>query len=155
MSTAAEHGHARVDVAAEFGEMYPSAMAINKLVGEAIGEHLAELVYLRGSYLNGCAFCIDTHTRAAIRAGRSERKLFLVAAWREAPDHFTEAERAALALTDEVTRLGEHGVSDEVYGRAAEHFPPRELAALITGIALINFLNRIGVTTHMQPPVRD
>ncbi|WP_017594732.1 carboxymuconolactone decarboxylase family protein [Nocardiopsis potens] len=154
MSTAAEHRHARVDVAAEFGEMYPSAAAISKLVAEALGERLTELVYLRGSYLNGCAFCIDMHTRSALRAGQSEQKLFLAAAWREARDHFTEAEQAALELTDEVTRLGEHGVSDEVYDRAAAHFPPRELAALITGIAVIAFFNRIAVTTHKQPPVR-
>ena len=80
---------------------------------------MLELVKLRASMLNGCAFCVDMHSREALAAGESSRRLFAVAAWREAP-FFDERERAALALTDAVTRLGEHGVPDDVWDAGGE-----------------------------------
>ncbi|MDA8372004.1 MAG: carboxymuconolactone decarboxylase family protein [Nocardiopsaceae bacterium] len=143
---------ARVALVKELPQVYEALVGLNSLTTEILGERLCELVKLRASYLNGCAFCIDMHTREAIEMGEDQRRLFTLAAWREAANHFTEAERAALALVDEVTKLGEHGVSDEVYANAAEHYSDRQMAALITAIGVINVFNRIGITTGMQPP---
>jgi AhpD family alkylhydroperoxidase len=111
---------------------------------------LRELVRIRASQLNGCAYCLDQHTRDARAAGEGERRLATVGAWRESV-FFTERERAALALTDEVTRIGEHGVSDAVWADAAAHFDPPELTQLLWAIIAINAWNRIGVATHMVP----
>ena len=107
-----------------------------------------ELVKIRASQLNGCAFCVDMHTFAARRAGESLERLFAVAVWREAP-FFTRAERAALALTEAAT-VFEHGsVPDDVWDEAAAHFAEDQLAALVLAIGVINLWNRIAVTTRM------
>jgi AhpD family alkylhydroperoxidase len=111
---------------------------------------LRELVKIRASQLNGCAYCLDMHTRDARAAGEDERRLATLAAWREAP-FFTARERAALALTDAVTRLGEHGVTDDVWHAAGAQFDEPELAQLLWAIVAINAWNRIAVATHLQP----
>jgi AhpD family alkylhydroperoxidase len=113
---------------------------------------LYELIKLRASMLNGCAFCVDMHSRDALAAGEDSRRLFGVAAWHEAP-FYTDKERAALALTDAVTRLGQDGVPDDVWDAAAKEFTPAELGNLIMGIATINVWNRISISTRTQPPV--
>ena len=111
---------------------------------------LGELVKVRASILNGCAFCIDMHTRDARAAGETEQRLYAVAAWREAP-FFSERERAALALTDAVTLITEGHVPREVYDAAAEYFDEPELAQLIWRITAINAWNRVAVATRMLP----
>jgi AhpD family alkylhydroperoxidase len=105
-----------------------------------------ELVRLRASQINGCAFCTDMHTKDALHAGESQQRLNLVAAWREATV-FTEAERAALELTEQGTRIADAagGVTDEAWANAARHFDDDQLIALVTGIALINAFNRMNV----------
>ncbi|MER7706107.1 carboxymuconolactone decarboxylase family protein [Kitasatospora sp. NPDC097605] len=110
-----------------------------------------ELVSLRVSQINGCAVCIDMHTKEAAAAGESALRLNLVAAWREATV-YTEAERAALALAEEGTRIadGAGGVGDEVWAKAAEHYDADQLAALVTLIAFMNLANRANVITR-QP----
>jgi AhpD family alkylhydroperoxidase len=110
---------------------------------------LRELIRLRASILNSCAYCIDMHTKRARRAGESEQRLHAVAAWHEAP-FFDEAERAALALTDAITLLAETHVPAEVFEEAAAHFDDGELASLIWQIAAINAWNRVAVATRMQ-----
>jgi AhpD family alkylhydroperoxidase len=106
-----------------------------------------ELVKLRASILNGCAYCIDMHTKRARKAGESEQRLYALAAWRDAP-FFTERERAALALTDAVTFIAERHVPVEVYEEAARHFDSEELAYLIWQIATINVWNRVAIATR-------
>jgi AhpD family alkylhydroperoxidase len=108
---------------------------------------LRELVKLRASILNGCAYCIDMHTKGARKGGESEQRLYAVAAWREAP-FFSERERAALALTDAVTLVAETHVPADVYEQAARHFDPDELAHLIWQIAAINAWNRVALATR-------
>lgn len=110
---------------------------------------LRDLVSLRASILNGCAYCVDMHTLDARARGESEQRLFAVAAWQEAP-FFSERERAALALTDDVTLVADTHVPREVYEVAARHFQDAELAQLIWAIVTINAWNRIGVTTRMR-----
>ena len=108
---------------------------------------LRELVKLRASIVNGCAYCIDMHTKDARKAGESEQRLYAVAAWQEAP-FFSERERAALALTDAVTLVADTHVPAVVYDEAARHFEPEELAQLIWQIVAINAWNRIAITTR-------
>jgi len=110
-----------------------------------------ELVHLRASQLNGCSACADSGWRTARKAGETDERIFAVAAWREAP-YFTEAERAALALAEAVTRLSDRAdpVPDEIWDQAARHYDERGLAALILMIATTNFFNRLNVSTR-QP----
>jgi AhpD family alkylhydroperoxidase len=119
-----------------------------------LNPRLRELVNLRASILNGCAYCIDLHTRIARKAGETEQRLYAVAAWREAP-FFDAKERAALALTDAVTLIAEQHVPRDVWDEASAHFEPDELAQLVWAITVINAWNRIAITTRMQPVSRS
>ncbi|HEY0805509.1 MAG TPA: carboxymuconolactone decarboxylase family protein [Pseudonocardiaceae bacterium] len=109
------------------------------------------LVHLRASQINGCGVCLDMHQRSARKGGETNERLFTVAAWRDTP-YFTDAERAALALTEAVTRLADRAdpVPDEVWDEAARHYDEPALASLITSIAAINVWNRLNVTTRQQ-----
>jgi AhpD family alkylhydroperoxidase len=108
-----------------------------------------DLVHLRASQINGCSVCVDMHTRLSKKAGETDERLFAVAAWRDAP-YFTDAERAALALTEAGTRLSDRAdpVPDEVWNEAASHYDERQLAALVVAIATINVWNRLNVMTR-------
>src|SRR5258708_21274145 len=108
-----------------------------------------DLVHLRVSQINGCSFCVDFGARSAKKAGETDERLFAVAAWREAP-YFTDAERAALALTEAVTRLADRAdpVPDSIWDEAARHYDEQGLAALILMIATANLFNRLNVTTR-------
>ncbi|AZP14944.1 carboxymuconolactone decarboxylase family protein [Streptomyces aquilus] len=110
-----------------------------------------ELVKIRASQINGCGFCTDMHTKDAVAAGEDQQRLHLVAAWREATV-FTDAERAALEITERGTRIADAagGVSDEAWANAAKHYDEDQLAALISLIAIINAYNRINVI-NQQP----
>ncbi|QOV36098.1 carboxymuconolactone decarboxylase family protein [Streptomyces ferrugineus] len=112
---------------------------------------LAELVVIRASQLNHCAFCLDMHLAIARKHGVGESQLDLLAAWEEAEDVFSERERAALALTEAVTVLTDGFVPDEVYEKAAEHFDESQLAHLIGLIVAINNWNRVMVTRRIPP----
>ncbi|MFJ4625482.1 carboxymuconolactone decarboxylase family protein [Streptomyces sp. NPDC088847] len=112
---------------------------------------LAELVVIRASQLNHCAFCLDMHLRAARELGVSQRQLDLLAAWEEAEDVFDERERAALALTEAVTVLTAGFVPDAVFASAAAHFDDRQLAHLIGLITAINNWNRVMVSRRIEP----
>jgi AhpD family alkylhydroperoxidase len=107
------------------------------------------LVELRASQINGCSVCVDMHARQVREAGETEERLFTVAAWHDAP-YFNDAERAALALTEAVTRLSdrEDPVPDEIWNDAARYYDERGLAALLLAIATINVWNRINVSTR-------
>ncbi|NIY66222.1 4-carboxymuconolactone decarboxylase domain protein [Streptomyces malaysiensis] len=132
-------------------EVYKAMVTLDAAARKGVDPTLAELVKVRASQLNHCAFCIDMHTKDARAAGESEDRLYLLNAWEEAVDLYTEKEQAALALTEAVTVLTDGFVPDEVYERAAKHFEERELAQVIALIFTINAWNRIGVTTRMAP----
>lgn len=108
---------------------------------------LREMVKLRASQINGCVYCVDMHSRDAVAGGDTWRRLNLVSVWREAP-YFTARERAALALTEAVTRLADNEVSDQVWNEAAAHFSETELAELVWHIGIINLWNRLGATAR-------
>ena len=112
---------------------------------------LRELVRIRASQLNGCAYCIDMHTKDARAAGETEQRIYALSAWRETP-FFTSRERAALALTESVTLMPQTHVPDADFAHAAEQFSAAELGALIALIVTINAWNAIGVSTHAWEP---
>jgi AhpD family alkylhydroperoxidase len=132
-------------------DAYKTVFALEQHVRSKVDHQLLELVKARASMLNGCAFCVDMHTTDAMAAGEDARRLFALAAWRESP-FFTDAERATLALTDAVTRLGEHGVPDEVWDPVVAAHGEVIAAELVVAIATINVWNRLAVTAHAQPP---
>jgi len=114
-------------------------------------EHsLLALVKLRASYVNGCAFCVDMHTKDARLAGETEQRLFGVPVWRETP-YYSPRERAALAWTEAVTRLGEHGVGDELYRETREYFSEQELVNLTIAVIAINSWNRLSIAFKAVP----
>jgi AhpD family alkylhydroperoxidase len=125
--------------------------AVAKTISRARVPISRELVHLRASQINGCSVCVDMHAKAARRSGESEERVFAVAAWRETP-YFSDAERAALALTETLTRLADRAeqVPDEIWDAAAEHFDEVQLAALVLDIATINVWNRLNVAVR-QP----
>lgn len=137
----------------------PDAMSALQSLGAAIGATglapiTVSLVNMRASQINGCAVCIEGGIREARHAGESDDRLMLVSAWRETPN-FTPAERAALALTEAVTRTADRAdaVPDEIWDDAAQHYDELQLAALILQIANINLWNRLNVTTRQQTGV--
>jgi len=123
--------------------------ALAKSVSRARMPIDSELVHLRASQINGCSVCVDMHAKALRKAGESEERVFAVSAWREAP-FFSDAERAALALTEALTRLAdkEEPVPDAIWDAAAEHFDEPQLAGLVLDIAQINVWNRLNVATR-------
>ncbi len=108
-----------------------------------------ELIKLRASQLNGCAFCLDMHLKEAMKAGESIQRIVLLDAWKET-DLYTEDEKIILALTESVTLISQHGVSDELYKRAEQTFGEVYLAQLLMAIVTINAWNRIAISTQMQ-----
>jgi AhpD family alkylhydroperoxidase len=131
----------------------PGAMEALQALGNSVGKggvppETLELVHLRASQINGCSVCLYGHAVSAKKAGETDERLFTVAAWREAP-YFTDAERAALALTEAVTRLSDQAdpVPDEIWNEAARHYDEPALATLIVAIANINVWNRLNVAT--------
>jgi AhpD family alkylhydroperoxidase len=132
------------EIAAKFGKRFANASLV---IGQSpLPKTTQELVSLRASQINGCGFCTDMHTKDAAVAGETPVRLNLVAAWREATV-FTDAERAALALTEEGTRLADthHGVSDETWAQVRKHYDDDQTAALVCLVALINAANRLNV----------
>lgn len=132
-----------------FPEAMQALQALSKSIESAgVPRKLLELVHLRASQINGCSVCLDMHSRFLKQANETDERLFTVAAWREAP-YFTDAERAALALTESVTRLSDRAnpVPDDVWQEASCHYDEQQLAALVLSIAAINVWNRLNVAT--------
>ncbi|MFI7637602.1 carboxymuconolactone decarboxylase family protein [Nonomuraea sp. NPDC049400] len=142
----------RINVAKNVPEAYHHFIAVEKLLHDSeLPTTTIELVKLRASQINGCGYCVDMHSRDMKKAGESDERLWSVVTWREATV-FTPAERAALALTEEATRLADRAaVPDEVWEEAAQHYSEKQLGLLIVAIAMINAWNRIGVTARLTP----
>jgi AhpD family alkylhydroperoxidase len=137
------------------GQVLKYVTSAGKAISDSTLPHATqELVKIRASQINGCGFCLDMHTKDAAHAGETEIRLHLVAAWREAKV-FTDAERAALELAEQGTRIADAGggVTDEAWANAAKHYDEEQLVALVSLIALINAYNRVNVIT--QQPAGD
>ena len=137
------------EIGAKFAKRFASASLV--IAQSPLPKSTQELVGLRASQINGCGWCVDLHTKEAAAAGETAVRLNLVAAWREATV-FSEAERAALALAEEGTRLADanHGVSDETWDQVRKHYDDDQVAALVCLVAMINAANRMGVIVHQK-----
>jgi AhpD family alkylhydroperoxidase len=127
---------------------YAAMSRLSASVG--LNASLTNLIDIRASQINGCAFCLDMHWKDARAAGESEERLYMLSAWRESP-LYSEAERAALSLCEAMTLLPSEGVPDEVWERAGEHFDEDELAQLVFAITVINAWNRLMVASGTEP----
>ncbi len=128
---------------------YTAMMALEDYASAVDVDHLLkELIKIRASQINKCAFCIDMHTEDAIKHGENPRRIYLLSAWEES-SLFTEEERAVLKLTEEITNISELGVKDETYNNVIKHFGEKVTAQIIMLIVTINSWNRIAVSTRM------
>jgi AhpD family alkylhydroperoxidase len=141
----------RIKVYKTSPELYDAMMVLSNAAAKDLDPALGELIKIRASQINHCAFCLDMHTRDARKHGITEQQLDVLAAWEEAGHLFNERERAALALTEAITELGNGHVSDEVYARAAAVFSERELGQVIAMAVTINAWNRINVSVRLEP----
>lgn len=134
-------------------EAYQPMFALEKYIhAGTLGEPLLALVKIRASQMNGCAWCLDMHGREARNAGVDARRLDVLAGWQEAPGIYSQRERAAIALTEEVTLIGQAGVSDAVWDEVTAAFQDKEVVQLLMAIAAINVWNRLAVSTHQDLP---
>ena len=137
------------ELATKFAKRFANASLV--IAQSPLPRSTQELVGLRASQINGCGWCVDIHTKEAAAAGETALRLNLVAAWRESTV-FTDAERAALALAEEGTRLADanQGVSDETWAQVRKHYDDDQIAALVSLVAMINAANRLAVIVHQQ-----
>ncbi|MFD0034548.1 carboxymuconolactone decarboxylase family protein [Streptomyces sp. NPDC055059] len=151
ITTANTHSHAhpagRIDFAKAAPKVFRSLIGFDAAAREGLDPSLVELIQIRASHLNRCAYCLHMHTNDARKAGESEDRLHMVAVWREARHFFSARECAALALTEAVTLVADGGVSDDVYAEAAAQFDEQELAHVLSLILTINTWNRIALST--------
>ena len=135
---------------------YDAMDALDKFVDESSidGPH-KELIKILASQINGCAYCVDAHSHDALKLGESIQKVLLVSAWREAGNIFSEEERLLFQMTEEITLIHQHGLSDQIYEKAITLFGEEKTAQAIMTIVTINAWNRIGVATRLRPALRN
>ena len=129
-------------------EAYDALNALDSAASEGLERRLVDLIALRSAQINGCAFCLDMHSKDALHNGDASERLFMLPAWREAPG-YSPRERAALALTESVTLVSETHVPDDVWNDAAALFDERELASLLAVIISSNAWNRLSIATRL------
>jgi AhpD family alkylhydroperoxidase len=140
-------GTARLNFVKAAPKVFRALIGFDAAAREGLDPTLVELVQIRASHLNRCAYCLHMHTHDARKAGESEDRLHMVPVWREARHFFTEKEQAALALTEAVTLVADGGVPDTVYAQAAACFDEQELAHVLSLILAINTWNRLALST--------
>ncbi len=151
MTETTTHEGPRIDVAAVAPDALQAYFGLELFVRRSgLEASLLHLVKLRASYLNGCAYCVDMHSKDARRAGESEQRIYAVPVWRETP-FYTPRERAALAWTEALTDIARRGVPDEVYAEAREHFEEDELVNLSMAVVVINGWNRFAIGFRTPP----
>ncbi|WP_199552253.1 carboxymuconolactone decarboxylase family protein [Streptomyces sp. N35] len=139
----------RLNIGQHLPEFYKAMIKVDGASRTGLDPVIAELVKIRSSQINHCAFCIDMHTKDALAAGESVERIIQLSAWEESRHFYTEKEAAALELAEAVTVLTDGFVPDEVWATAAKHFDEAELSALLAVITVINAWNRIAVSTRM------
>jgi AhpD family alkylhydroperoxidase len=145
--------HARLNMAQAAPDAVKAMRALSGFSKEAgLEKSLIELINIRASQINGCAFCLNMHVRDARAAGEKDERLALVAAWRDAPV-FSDRERAALAWTEALTRLSPESAPDELYNQARKHFSEAEMVKLSLAVAVINSWNRLMIGFRIPPEV--
>ena len=143
---------ARFNMAVVQPEAYKLLFEMNKyIIKSGIGKLQSEMIKIRASQINGCAFCVNMHTRDARKLGETEQRIYLMSVWREAPNVFNEEDQLLLAMTEEITLIHQHGLSDELYAKAIQLFGEEKTAQIIMAIITINCWNRISISLNMRP----
>jgi len=133
-------------------DAYKAMAALNKYVADSNIDRLQqELIRIRASQINGCAYCVNHHAKDARKLGETEQRIYLISVWREAKNLFSEEEQLLLAMTEEITLIHQNGLSDELYDKAIQYFGEEKTAQVIMTIITINAWNRIGVGLNMHP----
>ncbi|SEK59688.1 carboxymuconolactone decarboxylase family protein [Parapedobacter koreensis] len=116
----------------------------------SISKTTKELIKIRASQINGCAFCVNIHTQDAVKNGETNQRIFLLSVWKETENIFTDEEKVVLAITEEITLIHQNGLSDETYANALQFFSETQIADIITAIITINLWNRVILSTHLM-----
>ena len=133
-------------------DAYKAMGALSKYIAESSVDKIhQELIRIRASQINGCAYCVNHHARDARKLGETEQRIYLISVWREAPNVFSEEEQLLLAITEEITLIHQHGLSDALYDKAISLWGEEKTAQVIMTIITINAWNRIGVGLNMHP----
>ena len=141
----------RINIHTTEPQAYKAMFALEAYLAQAeISKTLKELIKIRASQINNCAYCLAMHTKDAIKYGESAERLFILSAWHEAEIHFTEEERVALKMTEEITQISQHGLSDDTFQKALKVFSEKQIAEIIIAIVTINAWNRIAVSTQLR-----
>ncbi len=134
---------------------YDAMDALDRFMNQSsIDKGIQEFIRIRASQINGCAYCVDAHSRDARKLGETEQRVFLISAWREAESVFSEEERLVLQMTEEITLIHQQGLTDATYEKAISVFGKEKTSQLIMTIVTINAWNRIGVATQLKPVKR-
>ncbi|MFN4316232.1 MAG: carboxymuconolactone decarboxylase family protein [Chitinophagaceae bacterium] len=140
----------RINIQTTAPQAYKAKLALEGyLAGAEISKTLKELIKIRASQINNCAYCLDMHSKDAIKNGERAERIFILSAWREATSFFSEEEQVVLAMTEEVTLLHQAGLSSETYQKASDLFSENQIAQILMAIVTINSWNRIAVSTHL------
>lgn len=145
---------ARINYSKHSGEAQKKLLELGTLLKSSIDPTLIDLIDIRASQLNGCAFCLDMHVKEAKIHGERELRLYHISVWRES-QLFTEKERAALQWTETVTQLNGHGIPNEIFEQVSKHLSEKELSDLTYAICMINFWNRLNVSSPQTPGSLD
>lgn len=141
----------RINVAMTDAAAYKAMMGLEAYFqSTSLSKTLKELIKIRASQINGCAYCIDMHTKDALKNGETNQRIFLLNAWRET-NLFTEEEKLILTMTEEITLIHQHGLSDETYALAEKFFDKNQIAEIIMAVVTINAWNRIAISTRLEP----
>ena len=142
----------RININTAEPQALKAMMALETYLSQvSVSVTIKDLIKIRASQINGCAYCIDMHARAALKNGETNQRIFLLNAWRETNDIFSDEEKAALAITEEVTLIHKDGLSDETYGKAIDLFSENQVAQIVMAVVTINAWNRIALSSHLQP----
>ena len=142
----------RIKILNANSESYKAMMNLEMtLQNTLLSDIQKELIKIRASQINGCAFCLDMHTKDALKYGETAQRIFLLNAWKET-NLFTDEEKVILAMTEEITLISQKGLSDETYEKASQFFDEEQIKCIIMAVITINMWNRIAISTHLQVP---
>ena len=142
----------RIKILSANSESYKAMMNLEMtLQNTLLSDIQKELIKIRASQINGCAFCLDMHTKDALKYGETAQRIFLLNAWKET-DLFTHEEKVILAMTEEITLISKKGLTDETYEKASQFFDEEQIKCIIMAVITINMWNRIAISTHLQVP---
>lgn len=141
----------RIDISQLAPQAYKAMFGLEGYLAQiSLAKTLKELIKIRASQINNCAYCIDMHTKDAVKNGETAQRIFLISAWKEATKFFSEEEQIVLAMTEEITLIHQNGLSEETYQKASVVFSEVQIAEIIMVIVTINAWNRIAVSTYTQ-----